>query len=104
MNCQGDSELLFSQFDAWNRESEPEAPVSDRESRYGLRTYGIGAQIMRDLNVGKARLLARPRKMPSMAGFSLTITGDRKAVGAGKGGVVHVNLGGRRIGKKKKKK
>jgi 3,4-dihydroxy 2-butanone 4-phosphate synthase/GTP cyclohydrolase II len=25
--------------------------------------------------VGRARLLARPRKMPSMAGFSLTITG-----------------------------
>jgi 3,4-dihydroxy 2-butanone 4-phosphate synthase/GTP cyclohydrolase II len=40
-----------------------------------LRTFGIGAQIMRDMNVGKARLLARPRKMPSMAGFSLTITG-----------------------------
>ncbi|HWK71104.1 bifunctional 3,4-dihydroxy-2-butanone-4-phosphate synthase/GTP cyclohydrolase II [Pollutimonas sp. M17] len=75
MNCQGDSELLFSQFDAWNQESAPETPASDRESRYGLRTYGIGAQIMRDLNVGKARLLARPRKMPSMAGFSLTITG-----------------------------
>ena len=75
MNCQGSPELLFSQFDAWNHESAPEAPVSDRESRYGLRTYGIGAQIMRDLNVGKARLLARPRKMPSMAGFSLTITG-----------------------------
>jgi 3,4-dihydroxy 2-butanone 4-phosphate synthase/GTP cyclohydrolase II len=49
--------------------------VPDRESRHGLRTFGIGAQIMRDMNVGKARLLARPRKMPSMAGFSLTITG-----------------------------
>ncbi|PJI51790.1 hypothetical protein CTI14_53605, partial [Methylobacterium radiotolerans] len=33
---------------------------------------GIGAQILRDLNVGQMRLLARPRKMPSMAGFSLT--------------------------------
>ena len=40
-----------------------------------LRNYGIGAQILRDLNVGKMRLLARPRKMPSMAGFDLTVTG-----------------------------
>ncbi|MGB6103756.1 MAG: bifunctional 3,4-dihydroxy-2-butanone-4-phosphate synthase/GTP cyclohydrolase II [Pusillimonas sp.] len=74
LNCQGSTELLFGQFEAWNQPAA-ETAVSDRESRYGLRTYGIGAQIMRDLNVGKARLLARPRKMPSMAGFSLTITG-----------------------------
>lgn len=75
LNCQGSTELLFSQFEAWNQDVPEEAPVSDRESRYGLRTYGIGAQIMIDLNIGKARLLAKPRKMPSMAGFSLTITG-----------------------------
>ena len=40
-----------------------------------LRTYGIGAQILRDLGVGKMKLLARPRKMPSMAGFGLQTTG-----------------------------
>jgi 3,4-dihydroxy 2-butanone 4-phosphate synthase/GTP cyclohydrolase II len=40
-----------------------------------LRNYGIGAQILRDLHVGKMRLLARPRKMPSMAGFHLAVTG-----------------------------
>jgi len=40
-----------------------------------LRNYGIGAQILRDLNVGRMRLLARPRKMPSMAGFDLEVTG-----------------------------
>ena len=40
-----------------------------------LRNYGIGAQILRDLNVGRMRLLAKPRKMPSMAGFGLEITG-----------------------------
>src|SRR5574340_761513 len=39
------------------------------------RIYGIGAQILRDLDVGKMRLLARPRKMPSMTGFGLEITG-----------------------------
>jgi 3,4-dihydroxy 2-butanone 4-phosphate synthase/GTP cyclohydrolase II len=48
------------------------APAS---SRMDLRNYGIGAQILRDLNVGKMRLLATPRKMPSMAGFDLEVTG-----------------------------
>ncbi len=40
-----------------------------------LLTYGIGAQILRDLNVGRMRLLATPRKMPSMTGWALEITG-----------------------------
>lgn len=40
-----------------------------------LRNYGIGAQILKDLHVGKMRLLAVPRKMPSMTGFGLEVTG-----------------------------
>jgi 3,4-dihydroxy 2-butanone 4-phosphate synthase/GTP cyclohydrolase II len=40
-----------------------------------LRTYGIGAQILKDLGVGKMQLLANPRKMPSMTGFDLEVTG-----------------------------
>lgn len=38
-----------------------------------LRTYGIGAQILRALNVGKMRVLAKPRRMPSMTGFDLEV-------------------------------
>ncbi len=40
-----------------------------------LRTYGIGAQILRDLGVKHMRLLAHPRRMPSMAGFDLDVAG-----------------------------
>jgi len=40
-----------------------------------LRTYGIGAQILRDLKVAKMRLLAKQRRMPSMAGFDLQVVG-----------------------------
>src|SRR5438477_1058006 len=40
-----------------------------------LRVYGIGAQILRDLGIGRMRLMAAPRKMPSMAGFGLEVTG-----------------------------
>ncbi|OZI73895.1 MULTISPECIES: bifunctional 3,4-dihydroxy-2-butanone-4-phosphate synthase/GTP cyclohydrolase II [Bordetella] len=73
MNCQSSTEHLFQQIASW---AEPDPRQASRDGdRYGLRTYGIGAQILRDLNVGRMRLLARPRKMPSMAGFSLTITG-----------------------------
>ena len=48
---------------------------SSPSQKMDLRNYGIGAQILRDLHVGKMRLLARPRKMPSMAGFDLEVTG-----------------------------
>jgi 3,4-dihydroxy 2-butanone 4-phosphate synthase/GTP cyclohydrolase II len=45
------------------------------QPRIALRNYGIGAQILRDLNVRKMRLMALPRPMPSMAGFGLEVTG-----------------------------
>jgi len=40
-----------------------------------LRNYGTGSQILLDLGVKKMRLMAAPRKMPSMDGFGLEITG-----------------------------
>jgi 3,4-dihydroxy 2-butanone 4-phosphate synthase/GTP cyclohydrolase II len=55
-----------------NQEGE-RAPKAGRS--FDLRLYGIGAQILRDLGVGKMRLMAAPRKMPSMAGFGLEVTG-----------------------------
>jgi 3,4-dihydroxy 2-butanone 4-phosphate synthase/GTP cyclohydrolase II len=51
----------------------PAPPVASR--KVDLRDYGIGAQILRDLGVGKMRLLASPRKMPAMDGFGLEVTG-----------------------------
>ncbi len=44
-------------------------------SKQDLRDYGIGAQILLDIGVKKMKLLATPRKMPSMAGFGLEVTG-----------------------------
>ena len=40
-----------------------------------VRTYGIGAQILKDVGVSRMKLMALPRKMPSMAGFDLEVTG-----------------------------
>ena len=42
---------------------------------FKARLFGIGAQILAELKVGKMQLLASPRKIPSMAGFGLTVTG-----------------------------
>lgn len=39
-----------------------------------LRHHGIGAQILKDLNVGKMRLMSTPRKMPSVTGFGLEVS------------------------------
>ncbi len=50
--------------------------------KWDPRLYGIGAQILRELGVGKMRLLASPRKMPSMAGFGLEICGYLSPEGA----------------------
>jgi 3,4-dihydroxy 2-butanone 4-phosphate synthase / GTP cyclohydrolase II len=43
--------------------------------RMDLRNYGIGAQILRAIGVKSMRLLAKPRRMPSMTGFNLDIAG-----------------------------
>ena len=43
--------------------------------KWDPRIYGIGAQILRDLGIRKMRLMASPRRMPSMTGFDLEVTG-----------------------------
>ncbi len=54
---------------------QDDTPESRPAVKWDPRLYGIGAQILRDLNVGKMRLLASPRKMPSMTGFGLEVCG-----------------------------
>ncbi len=49
--------------------AQPEA----HQAQWDPRNYGIGAQILRDLNVGKMCLIATPRKLPSMTGFGLEV-------------------------------
>ena len=73
LNCNQTSEAL----DARLTETRPA-----RQGRsMDLRTYGIGAQILRELGVGRMRLMAAPRKMPSMAGFGLEVTGYAESPG-----------------------
>jgi len=67
MNCSQSGDALEARLE------ETRPPKAGRGM--DLRLYGIGAQILRDLGVGKMRLMAAPRKMPSMAGFGLEVTG-----------------------------
>jgi 3,4-dihydroxy 2-butanone 4-phosphate synthase/GTP cyclohydrolase II len=55
----------------------PSAPASG--SQMDLRTYGVGAQILRDLGISKMKLLGSPRRMPSMVGYGLEVTGFQTA-------------------------
>jgi 3,4-dihydroxy 2-butanone 4-phosphate synthase / GTP cyclohydrolase II len=48
-------------------------------SAMDLRTYGVGAQILRELGVTRMRLLGSPRRMPSMTGYGLEVTGFQAA-------------------------
>ena len=73
LNCAEGADALFAAFDA--QASTEAGDELARHVRVDLRTYGIGAQILRDLNVRQMKVLARPRKMPSMAGFGLHATG-----------------------------
>jgi 3,4-dihydroxy 2-butanone 4-phosphate synthase / GTP cyclohydrolase II len=72
INCEESAEQMFAQFAALNG---PQAQPAARAASLDLRTYGIGAQILKDIGVGKMRLLASPRKMPSMTGFDLEVVG-----------------------------
>jgi 3,4-dihydroxy 2-butanone 4-phosphate synthase/GTP cyclohydrolase II len=70
LNCGETADELFSQFE------DKSAPrPAGRAANLDLRTYGIGAQILKQVGVCKMKLLANPRKMPSMTGFHLEVTG-----------------------------
>ena len=72
LNCEESAEQLFAQFAAL---TTPKVKAQGRAASMDLRTYGIGAQILKDIGVRKMKLLANPRKMPSMAGFDLEVVG-----------------------------
>ena len=68
--------LLHRQESAEELLTRARPPSDDRAlPKIALRNYGIGAQILRDLGVKKMRLMALPRRMPSMAGFDLEVVG-----------------------------
>jgi 3,4-dihydroxy 2-butanone 4-phosphate synthase/GTP cyclohydrolase II len=70
LNCGESAEQLLAQF-----EGSARAAHAPERGRMDLRSYGIGAQVLRQCGVHKMRLMGSPRRMPSMAGYGLEITG-----------------------------
>jgi 3,4-dihydroxy 2-butanone 4-phosphate synthase/GTP cyclohydrolase II len=70
LNCGESGEQLLNQFDGTARSAH-----GPERGRMDLRSYGVGAQILRDCGVQKMRLMGNPRRMPSMTGYGLEITG-----------------------------
>jgi 3,4-dihydroxy 2-butanone 4-phosphate synthase/GTP cyclohydrolase II len=68
LNCGDDAKSLLSRLQV---EQTPAAPRGQMD----LRIYGVGAQILRELGVSRMKLLGSPRRMPSMTGFGLEVTG-----------------------------
>jgi 3,4-dihydroxy 2-butanone 4-phosphate synthase / GTP cyclohydrolase II len=78
LNCNQSSDDVFAQFDAlasMDQNKQLKGSIAKKQAKMDLRTYGVGAQILKDLGVGSMRLLSQPRKMPSMAGFDLQVAG-----------------------------
>jgi 3,4-dihydroxy 2-butanone 4-phosphate synthase/GTP cyclohydrolase II len=69
LNAAEDAVSLLGQFKGHAQQSG--APRGQMD----LRTYGIGAQILRELGIARMKLLGSPRRMPSMTGYGLEVTG-----------------------------
>jgi 3,4-dihydroxy 2-butanone 4-phosphate synthase/GTP cyclohydrolase II len=74
---QGAAVLLncTQQLDALVSRLLPETNTRPVARQLDLRTYGVGAQILLDLGVTRMKLLGSPRRMPSMTGYGLEVTG-----------------------------
>ena len=63
----------LAQFQKLNQpKDEVKKPLARKTD---FRSYGIGAQILKDIGVGKMRLLANPSPVPSLSGYKLEVTG-----------------------------
>ncbi len=69
LNCGEDVSSLLSQLLPHDERTQRQRGQMD------LRTYGVGAQILRELGIARMKLLGSPRRMPSMIGYGLEVTG-----------------------------
>jgi 3,4-dihydroxy 2-butanone 4-phosphate synthase/GTP cyclohydrolase II len=67
-----ESDMLVNKIKYYGQQDAGEE-MSATEHGEDLRTYGIGAQILKDLGVSKMRVLSAPRKMHALSGFDLEV-------------------------------
>jgi 3,4-dihydroxy 2-butanone 4-phosphate synthase/GTP cyclohydrolase II len=62
----------LAQFQKLNQsKDEVKKPLARKTD---FRSYGIGAQILKDIGVGKMRLLSNPSPVPNLSGYKLEVT------------------------------
>jgi len=66
-------EELIHRIRAYARQDAGES-LTHAEGGEDLRTYGVGAQILRELGVRRMRVLGSPRRLLGLSGFDLEIT------------------------------
>jgi 3,4-dihydroxy 2-butanone 4-phosphate synthase/GTP cyclohydrolase II len=69
LNCGEDVQAMLNHLLPHDERAERQRGQID------LRTYGIGAQILRELGITRMKLLGSRRRMPSMVGYGLEVTG-----------------------------
>jgi len=74
LNVGDDAERLLDRLLPKASDVAPRPPVD-------LRTYGVGAQILRTLGINRMRLMGNQLRMPSMMGYGLEVTGFLTADG-----------------------
>ena len=74
LNCGESAEQLLAQF---NGTAQPSVAPGNRS--HDLRSYGIGAQVLRECGVRKINIMGKSRRMPSMAGYDLEVVGFTSA-------------------------
>ena len=71
LNCGESAAQLLAEFQGQAHAAQANAAGN----KLDLRTYGVGAQILRHCGVHKMTLMGAPRRMPSMTGYGLEVAG-----------------------------
>ena len=74
LNVGDDPERLLDRVLPADPQAAPKTPAD-------LRTYGVGAQILKTLGVQRMRLLGNQQRLPSMVGYGLEVSGFLTADG-----------------------
>lgn len=63
-----DEEDVLQQLRHWQTGEMPTTPAKDH-----VRTYGVGAQILKDLGVQRMRVMSAPKRFHALAGYGLEV-------------------------------
>jgi 3,4-dihydroxy 2-butanone 4-phosphate synthase/GTP cyclohydrolase II len=72
LNCGDSAEQLIELFPSFD---DPDSAVRAQRRPVDFKTYGVGAQILRDVGVARMRVLSTPRRLGIMSGYGLEVVG-----------------------------